>query len=140
MTFLFTYLHFLSFVVLAGLLAGEFFVLREPLDKHSLRLLKKIDLAYGLAAGLVVATGIGRVFLEKGWSYYLSTPVFWVKIAIFIGMAIVSIYPTIYFIRTKTDSDPSLSKYIILRKAMLLQLSAIPVILFCAIWIARGFY
>lgn len=140
MSFVFTYLHFLSFITLACLLAGEFFLLRNPLNASTLKLVKKIDTAYGIIAGLVLATGIARIYLEKGWEYYSESHIFWTKMALFILMAVVSIYPTIRFIKAKTEADFEVQHYINTKKAILTQLLLIPLILFCAIWMARGMY
>jgi putative membrane protein len=140
MSFLFTYLHFLSFITLIALLAAEFFLIRSKLNAESLSLIKKIDLFYGIAAGAVLATGIARIYHEKGVEYYLQSPVFWTKIALFILMAIISLYPTVLFIKAKTETDLSISRYTQLKKAILAQMLLVPIILFMAIWMARGIY
>ena len=140
MSFVFTYLHFLSFVSLVALLTSEFFILKNPIDNKSLRVLKKIDLYYGIVAGLVLATGLVRVFLEKGLEYYSLSYVFWIKMMLFIIMGSVSLLPTLIFIKAKAGVDIDTHKYIRLKKAILLQLTIVPFIVFCAIYMARGYY
>lgn len=140
MSFLFTYLHFMSFILLIGLLAGEFFLLRNPLTKATLQLVKKIDLAYGIVAGLVLATGIARITHEKGWEYYSGSHIFWTKMVLFAVMAIISLYPTMLFLKAKAESDIAAAQYIKTKKAILTQLLIVPLIVFCAIWMARGMY
>lgn len=140
MSFIFTYLHFLSFIVLVSLLVSEFFLLRQKINDASLGLLKKIDVAYGIVAGAVLATGISRVYLEKGLEYYMDSHIFWTKIALFIVMAVISIYPTVCFIKAKTDTDISVAQYAQIKKAILAQMLLVPAILFLAIWMARGIY
>jgi putative membrane protein len=140
MNFLFTYLHFLSFISLTALLASEFFIVKNSIDNKSLRLLKKIDLYYGIAAGLVLATGLVRVFLEKGLEYYSHSYVFWIKMMLFIIMGSVSLLPTLIFIKAKAETDIDIAKYIRLKQAILLQVIIVPFVVLCAIYMARGYY
>lgn len=140
MGFLAAYLHFVGFIALISLLAGEFFLLRKPVEAHSLPLLKKIDLLYGSVAGLVLVSGIARIFYEKGWDYYSQSAVFWVKMALFVTIAVVSIYPTTWFLKARNRSDIDVAGYAKIRRAVLTQLLLVPLIVFCAIWMARGIY
>jgi putative membrane protein len=140
MGFLAAYLHFVGFLALISLLAGEFFLLRKPLEAHSLPLLKKIDLLYGSVAGLVLVTGIARIFYEKGWQYYSHNAFFWAKMALFVTIAVVSIYPTAWFLKARSPSEIGIDGYAKIRRAVLAQLLLAPLIVFCAIWMARGIY
>ncbi len=140
MGFLAAYLHFVGFIALISLLAGEFFLLRKPLEPHSLPLLKKIDLLYGSVAGLVLVSGIARIFYEKGWDNYSHSAVFWAKMALFVTIAVVSIYPTTWFLKARSQSDIGVTGYANIRRAVLTQLLLVPLIVFCAIWMARGIY
>ncbi len=117
-----------------------FLIIKNPIDNKSLRILKTIDLYYGIAAGLVLATGLVRVFLEKGLEYYVHSYAFWVKIMLFIIMGVVSLLPTLLFIKAKIGADIDAAKYIRLKKAILLQVMFVPLIVLCAIYIARGYY
>jgi putative membrane protein len=87
-----------------------------------------------------LATGIARVYHEKGLDYYLESHVFWTKIALFIIMAIASLYPTILFIKAKTETDLSVLQYAHVKKTILAQILLVPGIIFMAIWMARGMY
>jgi putative membrane protein len=140
MGFLAAYLHFVGFIALVSLLAGEFFLLRKPVEAHSLPLLKRIDALYGVVAGLVLATGIVRIFYEKGWDYYSHSAVFWAKMALFATVGVVSIYPTTWFLKAENRSDIDVAGYAKIRRAVLTQLLLVPLIVFCAIWMARGIY
>ncbi len=140
MGFIFTYLHVLSIISLVSLLTSEFFIIKNPIDNKSLRILKTIDLYYGIAAGLVLATGLVRVFLEKGLEYYIHSYVFWVKMMLFIIMGAVSLLPTVMLIKAKVGVDIDAAKYIRLKKAILLQIIIVPFVVLCAIYMARGYY
>lgn len=59
------------------------------------------DNIWGLAALLWIATGLLRAFggLEKGTHFYLESPLFWVKIGLFVLVFSIELFPMITFIR-----------------------------------------
>lgn len=138
MTTLFTYLHFIGFIALGMFLAIEYAVLRKPLDDTNLDFIRKTDLFYGLSALWVLGTGMARIFLEKGWDYYSSNPFFWSKIALFVVMGVVSLLPTLTFIRNKNAGDISAMRYVRVKQTILFQILALFIIPFLAICMARG--
>ncbi|MEQ1951209.1 DUF2214 family protein [Mesorhizobium yinganensis] len=99
--------HGLAFL-LAALLAAELVLVRKGLDARGLPLLGRIDGAYGMAAGLLILIGICRVvFGLKGWEFYVYNPVFWMKMAAFAAVGLLSIPPTLRILRwRRAASDP----------------------------------
>jgi putative membrane protein len=96
----FAYLHFASILALTGLLAGEFILCNEHLQPGHVRLLARVDLAYLGAAVLVLATGVARLaWFAKGAAFHLGNPVFHLKLALFVAIGLISIAPTLQFIR-----------------------------------------
>jgi putative membrane protein len=94
--------HILVFGLVA-LLAMEGLMLRG-LAVDTARL-ARVDGRYGLVAALVVAIGVGRVLWGgKGWAYYEANPFFWAKIGLFLALGLVSIGPTLLFIRWRKAS------------------------------------
>lgn len=92
--------HHLAVFGLAGLLAMEFALLTPGLPPAGVRRLARIDMLYGLCSGLVLLAGALRVFFGiKGAQYYLSNPVFWTKLGCFAGVGIMSIVPTLTFLK-----------------------------------------
>jgi putative membrane protein len=75
--------------------------LRAPLDADGLRRVLAADNAWGLAAGLWIVTGLLRAFggLEKGAEFYLHSPLFWVKMALFVTILLLEIRPMTTLIR-----------------------------------------
>src|SRR5206468_6733498 len=75
--------------------------LKGPLDRDGLRRLLAADTVWGIAAGLWIATGLLRAFggLEKGSQFYLQSPLFWTKMALFVTVILLEIRPMITFIR-----------------------------------------
>lgn len=94
-----SYLHFVFALILVGALAAEAFVLRLPVDARVARLLLRADLFYGMSAVGVIAAGVARVFWgAKGAEFYAGQPFFWVKMATFAVVGLISIAPTRAFI------------------------------------------
>lgn len=86
--------------------------LRPGLAGPDLVRLAKLDAGYGATAGLIVAVGILRVIYGvKGAAYYLPNPWFWGKMATFAVMGLISIRPTLAFLkwRKAQAADPGFS-------------------------------
>ena len=75
--------------------------LKGPLDADGVRRLLAADNAWGVAAALWIATGLLRAFggLEKGSEFYLRSPLFWIKMALFLAILVLEIRPMVTFIR-----------------------------------------
>jgi putative membrane protein len=74
--------------------------LKGALDAEGLRRLMAADSAWGIAAVLWIVTGLLRAFggLEKGTEFYLRSPLFWVKMALFLLILLLEIRPMVTFI------------------------------------------
>ncbi len=74
---------------------------RSPGDPGALARLFQADSFWGLAALLWIATGLFRVFgrLEKQPAFYLRNGFFWVKMALFVLVLLLEIFPMLSFIR-----------------------------------------
>lgn len=93
------YLHFLAIFLLVALLVLEHQLFRLPLTLERARSLFRIDLMFGIAAGLVLITGAARALrYGKGLDYYLHNSLFHAKIGLFVLVALLSIYPTVTFL------------------------------------------
>jgi len=75
--------------------------LKGQLDADGLRRLLAADNAWGVAAVLWIVTGLLRAFggLEKGTDFYLRSPLFWTKMALFLVILLLEVRPMITFIR-----------------------------------------
>jgi putative membrane protein len=135
--------HLLAFG-LVGLLMAEWAVLRGAISTESVRFLPKIDTAYGIVAVLLLVVGYLRLrYGIKGFAFYSGNPVFWLKIAFFLATGLVSIAPTIQFIRwgralKANNALPSAAQWVRARRLITLELHLLaPVMIFAAI-MARG--
>jgi putative membrane protein len=94
------YLHFISMMLIAATLLTEFMLCTKDLQPPHIRTLALVDLLYLLAAIAALATGLLRVFVfGKGLQFYLSNPVFHIKVSLFVAVGLISIVPTLQFLR-----------------------------------------
>lgn len=142
---LFAFFHHLCAFTLTACLIYEFIAYRKRLSIPEARRIQRVDLVYGISAGLLLIFGLLRVFFfEKGVNFYLHSPFFWVKIAAFAMVGILSIDPTIRYIRwnktLREKNEPEISEDVYNRTRMLLWLEiiGIVVILLAAPMMARG--
>lgn len=140
------YLHYLSIFLLFSLLVLEHRLFKLPLDLERARSLIRVDIAYGLSAGLVLATGLARVqWYGKGTEYYLKNSLFHAKIGLFILVALLSALPTFVFLNWRNELkagqvpqvSPKTAKLVIM--AIRLELLLALVIPLLAALMARGF-
>ena len=104
------YLHFISIFILFAYLSIEVVALKGTLDAASIRRLGRTDLFYFGSAMLVLFTGFLRlVFGTKGPDFYLSWWPIYAKIGTFLLVAVISVAPTLAFVRWRrmADHDPA---------------------------------
>lgn len=137
MQILAAYFHFLGLAVLAACLAAECCLLQPRLTAEQLLRLRRIDMVYGITAGLMLAGGLARIYVEKGVDYYTGNPWFWLKMGLFTLTGLISLYPTITFLRRKPDREYALPKFGRLRSSLHAQIGLIAGIIACAVAMAR---
>ena len=100
------YLHFTAIFILFAFLSTEVMMLKRALDAAAVRLLGRVDVWYFGAAIGVLVTGLLRlVFGAKGADFYVQSWPIYVKIGLFLGVALVSVKPTLAFIRWRRQLD-----------------------------------
>jgi putative membrane protein len=107
---LLAYLHFTAIFTLFAFLAVETVLIRGALDAAAIRSLARADIFYFGAAIAVLVTGLLRlVFGAKGPDFYLQSWPIYVKIGLFVVVAVMSVIPTLAFIRWRRylDHDPA---------------------------------
>jgi putative membrane protein len=142
--FLLASLHHLLAFGLAAMLVSESVLLSRPLDAASLKRLAGVDAGYGATAGLLLAVGLWRVFGGiKGADFYLHNPWFHAKLGAFVLAALLSLWPTLRFLkwRKALKADPSYlpapAEAAGLRRIVRIELALVAVILVCAAGMAR---
>ncbi|WP_066382347.1 MULTISPECIES: DUF2214 family protein [unclassified Anabaena] len=93
------YLHYLGFMLAFGALVVESQNLKKDISLAEAWKVVIADAIYGLSATTILITGILRVmYFGKGTDYYLSSPVFYTKVGMFILVSLLSLYPTFSFL------------------------------------------
>ena len=143
---LMAFLHHLAAFTVVASLAVEVALFKLPLSLAQARRLQVTDLLFGVAASAVLVVGLLRViYFEKGAHYYWHDIYFIVKFSAFIVAGLISIYPTVTFLSwgssIKAGVVPAIApeRYRRVRLCLMLELTAIVVILLCAPLMARGF-
>jgi len=142
----FSFLHFVAVFGIVGTLVIEWATLTEAPTYREARLLRVCDRWYGIFAGMVLVVGFMRVFyFEKGSAYYFNNPFFHAKMALFIAVGVLSIYPTVRFIKWRSQmadgKAPILpaTEYRAIRAVLRLELLLLLAMVLCAALMARGF-
>jgi putative membrane protein len=107
--------HHLLIFGIFGILFAEFWAIRPGMSGATVARIASIDLWYGILAAAVIVIGFCRaIFAAKGWAYYSHNALFWAKIAGFAAIGILSLPPTVEFIRWRKSgalpSDPDIRK------------------------------
>lgn len=101
------YIHFICIFAIASTLTAEHLLLKKQMTRAELGRLAKIDAVYGIAALTLLAAGLtlwlgsyGKpaMFYNKNWMFHL-------KIGLFICIGLLSIYPTVFFLKQRMG-DP----------------------------------
>ena len=139
------YLHFIGVMALMATLLAEYLALQPNLNRPLIQRLALLDLCYGIAAGIVFITGILRfAYFGKGMPYYLGHPLFYVKVGLFLLIALISTYPTVRFLswRRTFNQNPcfeiEMNSINQLRHLICLEIGLLITIPFFAVLIARG--
>jgi len=135
------WLHFLGTFALAGIIGAELVLYRREMSPSDQRLMKRIDLGYGLSALWVVLTGLARVFwFGKGAMFYAQNGFFWALIGLFVVVALLSVPPTLQYRRWKAEEPIVIDerRYRHVRLHLALEAALFPLLPLCAVMMARG--
>ncbi|MFC6633135.1 DUF2214 family protein [Microbulbifer taiwanensis] len=142
---LLAFLHHLTAFALVAAIAIELVLLGQKFTLESARKLQAVDRVLGISAGLLLVVGLLRVFyFEKGAAYYFHNGAFHAKLTLFFLAALLSIYPTVRFIRWNKSlkqgqlPDVSDGQWKLMRRVVHIELAAIVGILLCAAMMAKG--
>lgn len=133
-------LHHLAAFTLVAALVAEHLLFQRRMEAPALRRLQALDAVYGLSAGVLLVAGLLRVFyFEKGAAYYFGNPWFLAKLALFIAIALLSIYPTVSFASWRKRPGVTDAQAVWIPRLLRVQLLLVPILLFCAVLMAKGF-
>jgi putative membrane protein len=142
----FAWLHLLAVGLAAGLLLSEYWLCRRIPDRLQVKLLGTVDLGYFLALIGSLATGLARVlFFGQDTAYYLANRLFWLKIALFLAIGLLALFPTLQFIRWNREARaapafaPLTRELERVRASLALQLGLMLLLPLVSILVARGY-
>jgi putative membrane protein len=132
-------LHFIGIFGLFAALVSEHLLIKPEMSKTEMKKLAVMDAIYGVSAITILVAGLLLWFVVgKPAEFYSQNPVFHVKLTLFVLIAVLSIYPTVFFIKNRNPQMAITkvpSKIIILIRIQLLLVLLIP---FLATTMARG--
>ncbi len=139
MDVLIRYAHLFFVLVLAVTLIIENIAIAPTISREDARNLLKVDGLYGLSAGLVAIFGLSLwLWVGKPAAFYTGNPVFHAKLGVFVLIGLLSIIPTVFFLRLRKSDQESIAvpaSVIRVLRVELLLLVIIPVLAFL---MARG--
>ncbi|WP_207532284.1 DUF2214 family protein [Desertivirga arenae] len=104
------YIHFISIFTIFSALVSEHLLLKEELVRKEIGLLARIDAVYGIAALTLLCAGL-TLWLSgagKPTVFYTKNWIFHTKITLFILVGLLSIHPTIFFIKQRKGNADDL--------------------------------
>ena len=99
-------IHFVGIMVLFAALFSEHMLITKEMKKEQLRKVAIIDAIFGISALLVLAAGILLWFYVGNMpEFYTKNWIFHLKITLFIVVALLSIFPTLFFIKNRNSNE-----------------------------------
>jgi len=133
MTFaLVRYAHFLGIIILASTLLTEHVMVKKTMAIENIKKIAIVDAIFGLSALVVLVSGLTLWFgVGKPAEFYNPNPLFHTKITLFFIIGLLSIYPTIFFIKSRRSNAVTITvpkKIIMLLRIEMLLLLIIPLL------------
>ena len=101
------YVHFIGILSVVSMVVAELVLVRKNLSRSNIRKVAVLDGIYGAASILTVLAGLALWFwVGKPAEFYTGNHIFYSKIGLFILIGIISLHPTIYFLKNR-KGDPS---------------------------------
>ncbi len=140
------YLHLLAILTMVAFISSEAALCRvQWLNAAVVERLARIDLVYGIAAVAVLVTGVARTWWGvKGTAWYWTNPLLHLKLTLFVIVGVLSIFPTLRFIRWRktfraSGALPPEADVVKTRKLVMIQAHLLALIPLAAVFLARGF-
>jgi putative membrane protein len=138
------WIHYVGIMLLMASVLGEHLLLKPQISLASAQSIQRLDIIFGASATLVLITGVARMYLEKGVSYYLHHGAFHILLGLFIIIGLLSIYPTMAFLKwgsdTRAGHAPDVPAAQLKRLQMILraEMALLVVAPLFAAWMAHG--
>ncbi|MGZ6018708.1 MAG: DUF2214 family protein [Phenylobacterium sp.] len=133
--------HHILVFSLFGVLFGELVLVRSGVTVETVGRVGRIDLMYGVLAGLIIGVGFCRaIFAAKGWAYYSHNLFFHLKVGTFLVIGLLSIPPTVAYIRwRRSGAAPTDAQVAGVRRWLWAEIALFALLPAFAAAMARGF-
>ena len=99
--------HHLLIFAIFGIMCAEFWAVRPGMSSATVTRVTSLDLWYGILAAAIIVVGFCRaIFAAKGWAYYSHNGFFWAKLGTFAVIGLLSVPPTLAFMRWRRSGAP----------------------------------
>lgn len=134
------YIHFISIFTIVGTLVSEHILLKKEMTRVEIKKVARIDAIYGLAALTLLGAGLTLWFsgVGKPAVYYSQNWIFHLKITCFALVGLLSIYPTIFFVKNRGDQNQVVQVPPVIFTLLRMELSLLIIIPLLAGLMARG--
>ena len=132
--------HHLLVFALCGILAAEVIAVQPDMARSTIARIATVDLFYGALAGLILIVGFSRAcFAAKGWAYYSHNLFFWAKITDFAVIGLLSVPPTLTYLRWKRQGAAPAAEVARVRRLLLSEVALFVLLPIFAAAMARGY-
>ena len=142
---LFAFFHFLAVFGIFAAIVLQWRTMSPAPTLADARRIQASDRVYGMLASSSWWCGFLRVYhFEKGKAFYAANPFFQAKLMLFLGVGLLSIYPTIRFLKWRAQTKQGLApvlaanEYRSIMTVLRIELLLLLATALCASLMARG--
>jgi putative membrane protein len=101
------YVHFISIFIVVSAVVAEHLLVKSKMTKAELQRVATLDTLYGVFSIVVVATGLYMWLgdIGKPAEFYTNNHIFLTKVGLFVIVGLLSIYPTVFFLKNRKGDD-----------------------------------
>jgi putative membrane protein len=100
------YIHFICIFAIVATVSAEHLLLKPQLTRNEIKRLSVLDGIYGISALILLGAGLSLwLWLGKPAEFYTKNWIFHTKLTMYILMGLLSIYPTIFFLKNRKGAN-----------------------------------
>jgi len=104
---IFRYLHFMGAFAIVGAILAEQFMISKTMHRSEIKRISVVDAIYGFGAVVVLIAGMALWFwVGKPAEFYTKNWIFHTKLTLFLLLGVLSIFPTIFFMKKRKGIEP----------------------------------
>ncbi len=135
----FRYLHFIGIMGLASTLVMQHLIISTEITQAELKKIIFLDIIYVICILLTLVAGLTLwLSVGKDAGFYSTNWVFHLKLTLFILIFLFSIYPTLYFRKSRKNAQDTVFMPKMIIMSVRMQLLLVFIIPFLGVLIARG--